>query len=396
MIKKHTISPQQSLSLWKKIFFYATLYVGFPILLFLVMEVFVRFTLPETDLLTLTGRALGANPMREWAVTDAFCAFRPRPGQYKRKKYNKTVNSCNFISTPEINVKKNADTIRIVFMGGSSTAGTGANIADEDTWPWQTISMLKEKYKQKNIEFINAAAGGYMSFMSYGRLWSRIRFFSPDIVIIYHGWNDMYYFNDIDNMHKLLTLPDGSWSFDSLPAPVPFYKPLLIDYVLFPSQLLSRLRLKLTKPISGEAPTDVSLTPLKDSYDQRGIDIWRTNLRLFRETAKILGVKLFVAKQASLIAPGLPAEYRDRCTFKYHGFDFAAHIDAYKNMYKVIDDELMPNEIIDTTLISGKPEYFYDSVHPTELGCQKLAAIVSSSLLAYLTQTGNEQNNSIH
>ena len=126
MIKKHTISPQQSLPLWKKIFFYTTLYVGFPIILFLVMEVFVRFTLPETDLLTLTGRALGANPMREWAVIDAFCAFRPRPGQYKKKKYKKTVNSCNFISTPEINVKKNADTIRIVFMGGSSTAGTGA------------------------------------------------------------------------------------------------------------------------------------------------------------------------------------------------------------------------------------------------------------------------------
>jgi hypothetical protein len=65
-------------------------------------------------------------------------------------------------------------------------------------------------------------------------------------------------------------------------------------------------------------------------------------------------------------------------------------------MYKVIDDEFMPNEIIDTTVISGKPEYFYDTIHPTELGCQKLAEIVSSSLLTYLKQTGNEQNNSMH
>lgn len=387
MIKNINSYLQKSLPFWKKIFFYSILILGLPIIFFIVAEIFVRFTMPETDLLKLTGKTLGSNPMRKWAVIDAYCAYRPRSGQYKKKKYGKTVNSKGFISTPEINVNKDENTIRIVFIGGSSTAGIGKNIADEKTWPWQTIRILKEKYTGKNIEFINAAAGGYSTFESYGRLWSRLRFFSPDIIVLYHGWNDMYYFNRIDDLYKRRTLPDGSWSFNSLPSRVTVYKPLLIDYVLFPSQLLSRLRLKLTKPISGEATTDISLRTLKDNYDKRSLDIWRTNLRLFRETAKILGVKLFIAKQATLIVPGLSVEQRERCGVYRHGFNFAAHIDAYEKIYQVIDEEFMQNEIIDTTTISGKPQYFYDSVHPTESGCRKIAEIVSSSLLKYLTLT---------
>ena len=85
----------------------------------------------------------------------------------------------------ELTVAKDPDVIRIVFLGGSSTAGTGADLSDEDTWPWvATNELLPSVPEGKRLEFINAALGGYCTFESYGRLWSRLRAYEPDIVVV--------------------------------------------------------------------------------------------------------------------------------------------------------------------------------------------------------------------
>ena len=99
-------------------------------------------------------------------------------------------------------------------LGESSTAGTGHNLPDAETWPCRTAELLKAQFAGRDIEFINAAAGGYTTFESDGRLWSRLRFFRPDIVVVYHGWNDMYYFNptDLDAITRWRVLDDGTWS----------------------------------------------------------------------------------------------------------------------------------------------------------------------------------------
>jgi hypothetical protein len=103
--------------------------------------------------------------------------------------------------------------------------------------------MLQEGFREKHIEFINGALGGYTSFESYGRLWSRIRFFSPDIIVVYHGWNEIYYFNRVDDMTSWRMLADGSWSLDRTDQPITIYEPMSIDYVIWPFQVLIRLRL---------------------------------------------------------------------------------------------------------------------------------------------------------
>jgi hypothetical protein len=126
----------------------------------------------------VTGRIPGPNPMTEWALVDAFSAYRGKPGPYPG---GKKVNRHGFISTPEIELKKQAGTLRIVFLGGSSTAGTGWNLADKGTWPWITISKLQNRHAHIRFDFINGSLGGYSSFESYGRLWSRLIHFSPDI-----------------------------------------------------------------------------------------------------------------------------------------------------------------------------------------------------------------------
>ena len=153
---------------------------------FFIWEGWTRVAKDPLDLWAVTGRRVGANPMASWALTDAFAAYRARPGLAGD---GKTVNSLGYISTPEIVMPKPAGRTRIVFLGGSAVAGTGRNLGDTETWPWRTVEILKKEMPEMDFDFINGALGGYTSFESFGRLWARIRFLDPDLFFLCHGWN---------------------------------------------------------------------------------------------------------------------------------------------------------------------------------------------------------------
>lgn len=407
----------------KKILFSLAVFAISLFAAFLVAEAFVRLAQPNVDLLALTGRKKsGANPMAEWADVDAFSAFRARPGKYR----GKTVNSHGFISTPEISPEKSPGTIRIVFLGGSATAGTGIS-ADESTWPWRTTELLRDRFPGRRIEFINGALPGYSSFESYGRLWSRLRFFEPDVVVVYQGWNEMYYFNRAWTITRWRTLPDGSWGFDRGRMSAT-YAPLWIDRLIYRSQILSKARLRWTEPVAGEVgpleeeasapprggreaasgtpirlasigaprsvlaatgrrndsqvPVEASAaeTGLENTFDLAALEIWRGNLQLIREASELFGWELFVARQATLIVPDLPAELRERCRYDFHGFGHDAHVRAFAEIYRIIDEEIPPDRVIDTTPLSGRPDLFLDHIHPTVEGAAAIGEIVARAL----------------
>jgi hypothetical protein len=360
----------------------ATIVVVPALLLVIGAEIYVRVTSPHDDLWALTGRSVSLNPAADWAFIDAFSAYRGRPGTYHNGSVTKTVNREGFISTPEIAPVKPPNTIRIAFLGESSTAGTGTLLPDSLTWPWQVTEMLRHHPgRTSRIEFINAALGGFTTFESFGRLWSRVRFFSPDIVMVYHGWNEMYYFNRVDQLATWRTLPDGSWGLESA-EPVTIYAPRWFDYLVRPSQILTKVRLRLSTPLAGETKAGVFQKTLAHTYDHRALEVFRTNLRLLRGAASTLGMELFVGKQATLIVPNLPEEERRRCRYGYqlHALDHDAHVDAFTQIYRVIDEEIPRDRVIDLTSLSGVPENFYDHIHPTPLGARRTAAIVANAL----------------
>ena len=110
---------------------------------FIITEVYVRITRDYKDLWVKTGRKIGENPMKKWYFVDAFSAYKTKPGVFFNKEgLNKTTNKHGFISSPEIDLIKPENTLRIVFLGGSSTAGVGGTISDEDTWPFLTSKIL--------------------------------------------------------------------------------------------------------------------------------------------------------------------------------------------------------------------------------------------------------------
>jgi hypothetical protein len=380
-MKKKSNEAQKSLSSKKKFAFTIVLILLLIFITFLVAEIYIRLTKSYVNLWVVTGREVGIDPKDKWALVDAFSAYKGRPGYYRKTK--KTINKYGFISTPEISVEKPENTIRVVFLGGSAAAGgTGRNSTDENTWPFIVTEILKKNLKEKRIEFINAALGGYTTFESFGRLWSRVRFFSPDIIVVYHGWNEMYYFNgkEADKIAYWRTLPDGSWGFHNASRRT-IYEPHWIDFLIRHSQLLTKIRLRISKVHSEEISVSKEL---KNDYDKRGLEIFRTNLQLIKAASSIFNVKLFVVKQATLIVPDLAEKDRERCHYDYHGFDHNAHVDAFNQIYRIIDEEIDSENIIDATRLSGTSDYFYDHIHLTELGSKEIAKIVAKSLQSYL------------
>ncbi len=358
------------------------------IMMFLVTEVFIRLYKDHIDLYALTGRGWIVNPMSEWAVNDPFAVYRPKPARIYSE--GKSVNTHGFISTPEIQLTKPENTVRIVFLGESSTAGVGPHLKDEDTWPRRACENLREKTSAK-IDFINAAAPGYTTFESFGRLWSRLRFYKPDIIVVCHAWNDIYYFTDemVEDPTIWRSDSTGFWRIDGMiPNYITRIKPHWIDPFIKWSQFLSRVRVKLFYSYSiGEAGEMASAertrkgAPPTIKYNERGADIFENNLMLIKMAADLMGAELFVVKQATLITPFTSPADRLRCQYHFHGIDHDAHLKAFSGIYRIIDKEISRSHVIDATPLSGVSAYFADHIHTTALGAEKIADVVSKHLL---------------
>lgn len=354
------------------------LFISLPTILFLfiVLEISVRILKEPTNLLELTGKKERENPMKDWAKNDAYSSYQGKSGLYTE---DKTINSSGFISTPEISLEKPDQGTRVVFLGGSSTAGAGKIISDEQTWPWIVCDILEEK-TNNNIDFINAALAGYTSFESYGRLWSRIRFYKPDIVVVYHGWNDMYYFSEDFNKNPL------SWKSWDINAPIVLQtiEAHWIDKFISWSQVLSKLRYKIIRQeITGELKTgdESGMNDFKETNIDKGLVAFQQNLDLIQAFCELHNISFFVCKQATLITPETSEADRTRCSYELHGFGHDEHILAFNKIYDMIDSEYEANSVIDVTSLSGQSEYFYDHIHPTELGTSKIANIVADSII---------------
>ncbi len=353
---------------------------------FFAAEVTLRLTQPPVDLGVLTGKKGGKHPMAGWANVDAFCAYRAKPGDYPNGRSDKTVNKHGFISTPEIDHAKSPGTVRIVFLGGSSTACN--ELGDKETWPALATEKLRAALPDKKIEFINGALGGYTTFESYGRLWSRLRFFDPDLVVVYHGWNELYYFKNPSAAARWRVPRGDDWGFDQSVRLIRI-KPHPIDPFIEWSSLLCRIRRQwYSEPLreTGEA------VALATSWDPEAPEIFRQNLRLFVSAQEALGFELLVVKQATLIAPGLSAELQGLCRYELHGFDHEAHLRAFDALYSVIDEEVPAAQIIDATPLSGNKNHFGDHIHLSAGGARALADLVARDVVPHLVDLPEPSN----
>ncbi len=88
-------------------------------------------------------------------------------------------------------VEKPSGEYRIVVLGGSTTY-TSAVEDNRETFPARLEQVLQELYGFENVRVINAGVPGYTSWESLANLSFRVIALDPDLVVVYHGTNDVH------------------------------------------------------------------------------------------------------------------------------------------------------------------------------------------------------------
>jgi lysophospholipase L1-like esterase len=91
---------------------------------------------------------------------------------------------------PELRVPKPPGTVRIAFLGASTT--WCAEVSGNDTvWTHLVAEDLRRAFPRADVDYVNGGVPGYVVKSSLKNLEHRIAPLQPDIVVIYHATNDM-------------------------------------------------------------------------------------------------------------------------------------------------------------------------------------------------------------
>lgn len=114
---------------------------------------------------------------------------------------------------------KQAQTFRIFALGGSTTYGT--QIPPEVAYPAQLERILHDEYGYAHVEVVNAGVEVYTSYDSLASLLYRVLDDEPDMILIYHGINDVRARLVDPSRYSGLNAERGQWSTASLERRIP-------------------------------------------------------------------------------------------------------------------------------------------------------------------------------
>ena len=136
-------------------------------------------------------------------------AFKKYPGRYKEshftgydlqknfelnhKNKKERINSLGF-KGPNVSIKKEKNTYRIVCIGGSLVYGS----AFEDAWPKMLQDLLNNNSNGIKFEVINASVPGYTSFHTSTQLLTKLIDLNPDLIISYQLFTELWYYHNIN------------------------------------------------------------------------------------------------------------------------------------------------------------------------------------------------------
>ena len=103
---------------------------------------------------------------------------------------NYKMNNYGFRNSYDIAKEKAPGSFRIIVLGGSTAWGSGAS-SNDTVWTAVLENILR-RHSGKTVEVLNAACGGYTSFQELMYLEFKLLQFSPDMVIVLDGYNDIF------------------------------------------------------------------------------------------------------------------------------------------------------------------------------------------------------------
>lgn len=273
---------------------------------------------------------------------------------------------------PEIPVSKPQGTVRIAFLGASTTFCAEAS-SNDAVWPNLVVAALREHFSEGHFDYVNGAVPGYTVASSAKNLELRVAPLRPDVIVIYHATNDLSgELRDIaarQSGSAPITLPESSW---------------LAHHSLLWNLVTKNLRLMFARS-AAESGTGGSITIDLESL---GAD-FRKELTALVRAAKATGAMVAVATFSTQLRTGQDEAARrtamQSAVLYMPGIDFEQLLAAYRK-YNAIIGEVAANENVPLIggedRIPGNPTYFADSVHFTDAGNREQARRVAELLLS--------------
>lgn len=341
---------------------------------------------------------------------------------YTRKNtfWGLNIDKSGFISTNNrkdiVPKAKEANETRIVLIGGSSVAGTGATANDKTI-----ASFLENKLqsdRKNNVRVINAGVGGYYSPLQYSYLAHELLpDYQPDLIIVLDGYNDARrsYMDETDYFGATFTRQEkdinkflsGKYSALQLflskhpiNEPKKYYTTFLLDLLANGSKIENpavKFDIPLTKvmemPIKGFS---------KDKINTQSYLYYR-DLTIF--AAQLTHTKIIYALQPSVVykenltepeeALLAQLEYNARSGSDPYSDDSA--ILQIKGFFEIVrksfqnTDEQIASEgvrLLDLSDLfkTDKEDVFYDYVHYTDLGNKKIADELAAEVQEFLPE----------
>ncbi len=310
--------------------------------------------------------------------------FKPNqefPGGHPRQKELALIrtDAHGFLTGPErLTLQKGEDEIRIAMIGASTTANIWLNF--EENWPGRLGEKIRHALPAKNVTVINAGVPGFNSAQSIGNLALRVMPFKPDLVIVYHGYNDLKVVRpefeakpDYSNVH---TRPYGQYE-----------RPNWIIRLLNTSMSYVRARNAYREYKKATTNIDVLTSEIRlDRMPTSAEAVFEHNIRMLVACARAGGARVVLSSFATLhdISPGKGTE--SLSTMQHEELYSLARfmpglsldgvfdgISRYNLRLREISKEQNTGWVDNANLIAHEDENFVDRVHFSKVGAERMA-----------------------
>jgi lysophospholipase L1-like esterase len=300
-----------------------------------------------------------------------YLLWRARPNQ---KLPSVAINSDGHRGN-EFKKEKDADTFRIIIIGGSAAWGYGSS-SNKNSLSYKIEKYISDLKLNKKTEVYNFSENGYSSSQEL-ILWREIINYNPDLVIQYTGYNDAY-----TGFLKL----DPGWNH-------PFIKENILIKDNF--KIIKELAQIEVKKIIDKSKLIASINFISNfvqekidqehSYNTKSytdIDdisqLFIENISLSSQIAAANDIELIVVIQPTLFDTQKELKIEEENIVKNFENDFPNSINYFNNVYKLMKEKLKKNEIKfydGSDLLNKTNENIYiDLVHNNDLGQDVIAS----------------------
>lgn len=280
-----------------------------------------------------------------------------------------SINSLGFRG-PQITQPKPPETLRIAFVGASTTFC--AEVSSNDmTWPHLVTDAIQDQYPDVHIDYVNAAVPGYTVKSSLINFRRHIAPLRPDVTIIYHATNDL----SLET--RALAMEQGVYENHGEKN-----RSWLAEHSQLWNLVEKNLRIREVKNDALNARERLEFSP-----SELGGNFRKSLTQLVNE-AKVVSELVALTTFSIQIRPGQTAEQQlvaSGSALYYMPFmDPPGLIEAFQRYNQIIAEVATETGAVliqGEKLIPGDGEHFNDSVHFKDAGSQIMARRVSEALL---------------